>query len=920
MKKNLAILLLLSNYTHFINSKLIVGDPNAAEGTTFSFTVGFIKHEKNSDNSFPRFWTATDDPSIATMPDDTKKYGLSFINQVASYVNPSFQIKATPMTNNGDAIIFETQDSKVTTSKEMNPIWGAAFSLFDITTQKPIFVLQGQLNYLYGVYNIEHHETADSKENITQLLRYNFGTGEQIHALKGYLDGIYAAYSQGTFGLSSSNIALLDRTKSEDPDHKNITTPYLRLLSSAPVNINTAALIGGSDKVPLASLGSFIGINIVASRVFFCTQAQAGIGGIALPIAQIFVSEDKNNIKTLLFAPIVPVNLITPTTGNTVISAPNPDTIRITATRSMLTSTNLQYMIIARDSGTGPQTIYALPMVTRGFYAGMIADYSSITTKFGHVKPTFVDRYFTNILSDISQIELNNATIQNQIKVGGTSNLPINNGVDIQQIYVIGDSVYAVLGQEYSSSDSPGTYRSQAIFTPEGYIIGWTPWTRVLGSDAQMSYSFVDYKYLTGTYLAAASSSTPKFKSIYQTTFNTNSNLAAFLTAAQGGKGGIQGIFNFNQQTPGFDNALSMLISTAFGKVAFGQTGYSDGGIFKIMQSPAILEFSHEKINDHKALIAAEIAHDTGQNHYIFIGGSTGVSVLSNDTTGVSWNGNLTSVNDLDSEQITWKKIGNFSFVKKLLSDNNYIYVLTSNALYKIKLDPSKFISNSTTELNAEIAIRSKDISSTTYLLDAIIDDGYCLLGTTSGLYRLDNSSLMPIILPGGLPAVSQITAITPNNDPLHSFKALSNIYILNSTFGTQQSKIYRLAIQNGIISMLPDTLVAAPSDLSKGIPSAFLTFNNFISSYFTDGSWNTAQSYYLGPNQPENNPATPSVMQIEAGIHSGQSSSQSIMPKLTNLPSLPFLRFTGNILNMVRETTSGTLIVAGEFEAHTNS
>ena len=745
------------------------------------------------------------------------------------------------------------------------------------------------------------------------------GTGQTIQAIKGYINGIYTAYS--TQGVPNNfTMALLERSQMQDANNAGVASPYLKLLASSAITTSTPALIGGINNPPLTALGPTIGVDIAASRIFFYTQAQAASGGIAVGIAQILVSQDSTGAKTLLFSPIAPGGVL-PTTFDTVVSAQNGNSIRITAVKPMLVSTNLSYMIVARDSGTGPQTIYALPLATKGIYAGMIADFSSVTTKFGSYKPTFIERYFTNVLSDPSQIALDNNPLADQLQVGGSSTLPIGPGNNIKQIYTVGDSVYAVIGQEYDANDAPGTYQSQAIFAPEGYIVGWTPWTRVLGSDQQMSYSFIDGKYLTGTYVASTTpSSTPEFKSMYQTIFTTSSNLSEFLTAAQGGVGGIQGIFNFNQYTPGFGNSLSMLISTAFNKVALGQTGYSNGGIFEVMQNPTVIGFSSEQINNQGPLVAAEIAHDTNNNHYIFAGGANGISVLSGNTTGVSWNGTLNSVNDLNNDQISFKKLGDFSFVKKLIWDTNYIYILTSNNLYRILLDPNKFTLNPTTPLNVETVLPSTNVGKTTYFLDAIIDNGYCLLGTTSGFYRFNNGSLIKITLPGGLPAVSQITAIAPNNNSSHSFKDLSNIIILNSTFGTQQSKIYRFAIQNEIISMLPDTLVATPANLSQGIPSAFITFDNFISSYFTDGSWNTAQSYYLGPNQPENSVATPFVMQIQAGVHSGQSSSQVIMPMLTTQAPFPFLRLTQNILNMIRETTSGAVIVAGDFEAYTNA
>ncbi len=915
MKKKLAILLILANWTHVSYNKLIIGDPNAADNTTFSFTVGFVKYEDKTQNSFPRFWTATDDPNIANMADDTKKYGLSLINQAPSYLNSEIQIQAIPMTNSGDALIFENKNSTVTSITEPNPMWGAAFKLFDIGLQKPIFVLQDQTNFLYSVHNIEHYE-ASKKENITQLLRYDFGTGKNVNALKSFLNGIYTAYSDGDFGTTPSYIALLENSKIQDENNSKIINPYLNFLASAPVGLDTTALIGGPGKPNLQSLGTSIGIDIVSNRIFFYTQAQAGVSGIAFPIAQIFLTQDKNNSKNLLFGLLAPENVIT---QDTVISATNSNTIRITAVKLMYTSTNLPYMIIARDQGTGPQTIYALPLINKGVYTGMIADYSSVTTKFGTFKPTFIERYFTHVLSDQSQIDPNNTALLPQLKVGGLSDLPISSTHDIKQIYVVGDSIYAVIDQEYSTQDAPGTYRSQAILSSQGYIIGWTPWSRVLGSDKQMNYSFVDFKYLTGLYVAAqAPSSTPQFKSIYQTTFTHDSNLSAFLLAALG-VGGIQGIFNFNQQTQGFNNALSMLIATAFNKVTIGQTGYLNNAIFKVMPNPNIVEFSDDSIHNHGALIAAEIAHDTNNNHYIFAGGVTGVSVLSNNTTGVSWNGNLNSVNDLDSNEISWKKIVDVPFVKKLVWDTNYLYILTSTHLYRIQLEPNKFTLNPTEKLNIETVLKGTDLGASTYFLDAIIDNGYALLGTTSGLYQFSGKAIK-INLPGGLPAVSQITAIAPNNNPSHSFKNLSNIYVLNNTFGTEQAKIYRLVIQDETVQMLPDQLVALKTDLYKGIPTAFITFDYFISSYFTDGSWNTAQSYYAGPNQPENSGATPFVVQLQAGIRSGQSSSQVIMPMLTNRAPLPFLKLATNLLNLIRESTSGELIVAGDFQAYTNA
>lgn len=914
MNKTLYTLVLLTCYFPNNYTKLVVGDPNATPGTTFSFNVGFTAFDEKSDHSPARWWTATNDPAISGLPDNTKKYGLSFIVQAASYVQPTYSITAFPMTNDGSATIYSVSGANVVATSVPNPLWGGVFSLFDVSFQKPMFTLTSTPNLLYSVHNIEHYEQTSTKPNITELLVHDFGAGQEIHAIRGSVENIYTAYALGAFGATDSNIALFKRVLAQGTDGAK-PQPFLKNLATLPITVSTDALKGGIDQPDIASFGPSVSIDIGFRGFYLGLQATAAVGGVAVGITQIG-SSITNSAYTLSLYPIASTSVLTAGI-DTVISASSGNTVRITRSTAMLASTNLPYLIVARDAGTGPETIYAVPLTS----AGTIADFSSIKTTFGSMQPIFTSRYFDSGISDVQQINPANPAIINQIRVGSASTLPIDAGNTISQVYAVGDSVYAVIGGQYTATQFPGTYKSQAIFAPEGYIIGWSSWTRVLGSDKQMNYSFVDNKTLTGLYVAAQTpSATPSFNSIYQTTFDTSSNLAPFLTVAQGAPDFLQGLFDFNQTTPGFNNELSLMIGTALGKITIGQTGANNGTAFGVqtMTSTDVLTFTEPEINKDAALIAAEIAHN-GANHFIFAGGSSGVWVLSDDTTGVTWTGTLASIAGLNAGQ-TWKKIGDFSFVKKLVWDSTYLYVLTSTHLYRINLDPTKFTANATTPLDAATVITARNLDKNTYLLDLIMDNGYGLLGTTSGLYILTNGSMQKIVIPQGLPAISKLIAIAPNQNPQRSFKTLSNLYVLNNTFGTQQARLHRFAIQDGIIQHLPDTIAAQPGSTTQGIPSPFITFDNYISSYFTDGSWNIANSYFSGVNQPRESTATPFVQQIYAGVRSGLSSSQSIMPALTAYAPLNFVRTGPNILEMIRETTSGAVIAAGAFEAHTNA
>ncbi len=209
MNKSLYTLLFLTCSFQYNYTKLVKGDINAAAGTTFSFIVGFAQFDFAAESSSPRFWTATNDPNITTMPDETKQYGLSFITQTASYLESKYFLAATPMTNPENATIFSFNNSLVTVTTAANPLWGAIFSQFDVSNHKPIFVLTTTLNLLYSVHNIERFASDSTKPNITELLVHDFGTGQEVHAIRGYNETIYAAYSLGAFTDSATpNIAL----------------------------------------------------------------------------------------------------------------------------------------------------------------------------------------------------------------------------------------------------------------------------------------------------------------------------------------------------------------------------------------------------------------------------------------------------------------------------------------------------------------------------------------------------------------------------------------------------------------------------------------------------------------------------------------------------------------------------------------
>lgn len=939
MKKIFYISIFLVFTISNIQALLVTGDPNAAADETFSFDIGFAAFDPKSEQSAPRLWTATNQV-IAS--DSIKPYGLSLINQLASYVGTTITPTATPMTNEENATVYTFNGTTASAISVPNPIWGAAFAFFDVSYHKPSFVLANDLSQAYLVQNIERYETqTDTEKNITELLRYDLGAGEQTDALLQFSDSLLLAHSTGGFGANPSKITeakvetfVVSEIKDKDGQVVNkITIPYLKTIADTTIDVSTAALLGGGMH-SLASLGSNVTLGYAVNRFYIglkTTAANLAMSDRAVSLTYATASKDElaPSGYSFIFNSIAPTSVLQAANFNTVVSANQNGTVTINNIAGMTTSTGLSYLIVSRNGATAQQSIYAIPVVASGTNMGEIADFTSIKNYFGSNPALLRAREFDTVISDASQINI--AGIYSQQLLVGMGITPSTTG-SIQQLYTVGDSVYVVIADPYSAGTTPGTFYSQAIFAQDGHIQGWTPWQRVLGSDQKQLYSFVDNKTISGYY--AAHKSTGNFRAIYQTTFVDNSsNLAPLLSQAS--MGGTQGLFNFPQTTSGFNNALSMLITTGFQTVNIGQTGKVVGGFFQInnpMTTNDIVSFTSAQLADQTAIIAAEIGHDTSNNHWIFVGGVKGLSVFTDDATGVTWNGNLADIDtgSLSAGQ-TFKKVGDFKFIKKLAWDRNssYLYVLTSNELYRITLDPNKFTANPTTPLDPELIVTGLQLATTqVYFLDLLIDTGFCVLGTTNGLYTLNNGNnqtLQKIPMPDGLPAVSKIIPIAASLNPEKNFKNLSNLIILNNSFGTQQARINRFVVNNETITPFNDFLVASRPGSTQGLPTSFIRFDNYMSNYFTNGSWNLASTYPLGPNEPNdtnqeiNLQKLSYVLQLFAGIRTGFSSSQLILPTLSSYPPLLFLAGANNLAGLINESTSGSLIIFGNFPTQAN-
>ncbi|MBI2353327.1 hypothetical protein HYV11_03760 [Candidatus Dependentiae bacterium] len=927
IKKKWQKIIIYCVFAQQMQATLVTGDPDATSGNTFSFNVGFAKY--NYGEAFSRLWLASGE-NIST--DAAKPFALSYVMQIPAeeLVNVATQQIivpfALPMASPDPATIFSYNSAtgKVDTSVIANPIYGAQFALFDTYNGKPVFVMNAALNMCYSVLDIEYQAVlSEGKSNKTELLSYNLGDGQEAKALLGTNDGVYIAYANGVFGTATSMIAKLvqsgitQKKSSNKSDKSEANFYYLQNIAQAEVSTATPALCAGGSA--LAGLGSSINFgNFPASGVSYVgvhATASAGLSDRAVGAMIMATTLVNNAYYALSFLPIVDNNAVSGSFP-TVVSAPSNGTVRIINAATMQTSTSLSYLVVARDAGVGPQAIYAVPILATGSDVGKIADATSVVTTFGKEPSSYSARNFTKVLTDADQIDIANPTdFTDQITVGAGA-IPLASG-DIKDLYVVGDSVYVVIGSSIAAGTQPGTFFSQALFAQDGHIIGWTPWARVMGSDEPMLFSFMGSQSTVNFYVAGDGTD---FKQVVHTQWGVNQNLSLLFSPLYMAKGGTQGIFSFGASTPGFNNALSLLITTGYNKVTIGQTGYSPAPsefAVKKMTSSDVVTF--DNVVNNTALVAAELATD-GVDHWLFVGGASGLAVLTGDATGYTWTGNVTDVSGFNVGQ-TWKKVGDFSYVKKLSSDSEFLYVLTRDSFYKIDLKASNFTSSASV---VPISIfTAKDFFKKLYFLDFIIDQNFCIVGTTNGLYSCDILSGIPlsinqIKIPDGLSTVSQLLVFSESDNPQKSFKAKSNLLVLNNNFETQQARINRFVIDDGTITPFDDALFNNAEQLN-GIPTSFIRFSQYYSNYFTNGSWNLASNYFLGVTQPST-VISAGMLQLFSGIKNGRSSSHILLPLLSAQVPTKFLAGNNLFLGVIRESTSGAFIASGSFVARINA
>lgn len=792
---------------------------------------------------------------------------------------------------------------------QINPINGAQIAQLTCWGDRPLLVLENKLDTLYFLYKFVHNNNAGTQFNILSLenikdtennpakivtLSTDSDRGfviandvsiKNILPITAFATVIPAAGSPGDIG---TGIAVVNYKSGDSAGTKAEFT----FRSISALNNSSSEIKIGNNNANIIAINDMY-YDPILKRLFIALQAQANNinnSGVRSIVVGNF------NQAPLEFVPIAPDSAFD-NLNNYILGVINANSFASAyKIRVMHTSTCLPYLIIVGDTNNNinsQKSVYALPLVDHidnKTLIGTIAAKDSKTTDiFTDRFPHFFVSRFRNSPASTPENMPNSSDINTQ--VGGSVILP-GTITDLQV------STDAVIVSVINNDNTPaGIYQSQALFSADGTVQAWTNWQRVGGTSKALDGFAFDPFYLIYWSIFSGDNKTTVTRSDW-----TDSNLAEkFIN----NNSGVQFIFNFGSNTPGFSQdpgqKFSILAISGINKLLLKQSLDSD-------TTKSFSRFYNNQDLPNIGDITSITTGFNGTDGWIFIGGTNGLAVLCEEN-GSGWTGDLQpGLEQLDS--LKFKKIGNFKNILKLIAHDNNLYILTNTGVEKFVLDKFSFNLPIISSLVKIVDINNLP-NNPESLSDLIISNKLAVLATSKNLlsFNLDiNTNNWQIIdLNESSGPITRLYAISRTGLET-DFSNLGNIYVLNGAISLHQSKIYRLTIDLKNNKITSNTVQKIPDYFIQNLPSFFINVGDYRNYITNDGAiFELSRSKYL---------QSPIIFEkllpdFRPGIYGLANKAAQIT---SILPEKNYIRM------MLRESATGSLLVYGDFGIKINN
>lgn len=850
-------------------------------------------------------------------------------------------------------------------SDQLNPLYNERVSLIDSMDatdgqQYPILVIDNDPNRVYllrnytNIKDIYAHITAPLIDaNLQEAaaivglvgLKGNRATSGALVALASNKYEYGYAYEFGDIGSGISSVSFSQETTNEkvcgeDGNEKTIIKNSFGFKQHAVTAFDlTSNVLKITSNVASLTNDMVMYWDPVLHRGYMGVQVVGANG--AMDGARSLIVLDVQNDGSVILRPFAP-NSAFDTADDQIIGGLGSDIpLSIHAIQGMHTSTGLSYLIVQGGNGAPEDTkrsVYALPIVTAvnkfGYIydpniQGTLADKDAqpITLYAPDEVPRLMRRSITTPATMPSQTT---RSTDAAAEVGGG---PIESG-DIYAMRVVKDAVIVSVAEAMpNDTRKTGAYISKPIYDAMGKISAWTAWQRIGGTvdhvyDAVLSTDSGALTYLTG----ATADTINTIKTTQWGFGDTAQGLGYYVEAInelyRPIQGGVQGVAQFLSTEPGLLDA-SFIITTGFASVTIAQIGheinmyescpehtsyrehsicFENGTITEpIPASTLLVTYKGGVLDDLGPITAATIATNAaGDQGFLFVGGSYGLAVLSEqDNTGWDTNVGLGLYFSGLTVGMSFKKLGEYTFIRKLIYDDQYVYVIHAKGIDR--LDMSDLAFSATTIASSESLVFDSEDT----ILDAVISDKFGLIATSRGLFRIandidirtiasdSNASWALVDVPGSVvpPRQLSVCSTTGREQDVARFEG-GMIHLLSSYMGSNRARVNRFAVTGLEHSEVSDaTILPLPdSDLNCYLGS-FLVFNQFRTRYYTDGA---ISLYTHGP-----------ILTISPYVKTRNFRTDLPVPLQNNDGTL--------IEEIIRAAVTGSWIVSGDFGIRVN-
>lgn len=821
--------------------------------------------------------------------------------------------------------------------------------------EHPIVVTSNDLTSVYIIDTF--YSNKRSVESVIGVKDVAGATTSGIVGI-GNMSNVYAVAAVkangGSFGAPDSGLAVLLLTSQTTTDEKTSSSTTKRILSqivTLPVNLSSPYLMIQNS---LSSMNDVAAMHWdeKLKRLYVGFEVDAG-GASGDGARAIAVMSDLSG-SVFQVAQIAPSTIFTDGLQREIVGGINPCAcVSIHGLKTMLTSTNFNYLIVQGGNGSPSQTrqiVSAVPLVndpSSPSIHGTVADKTQIPN------PLFGGFTIPATAPDQMTLDTDPAA-----QVGGG----LLAAGSITDIFVRGDTVFATVF-EPDVNPVAGVFYSQAIFNANGAIKAWTSWARVAGTIDQTTNAIDkvygatfdahgDFTMITGTGVDA-------LYTVKRTKWGTDDKdglLGGTKESAAVGlvqmmsslfpanQAGLQGLVDLQPATPGLTN-ISLMIATGLNQVSLIETGtvsagalyfnygdfltdsasFSGGAITQNLPigggKTKVVTLSGGVLNNIGPVTCAEIAADTNDNAWLAVGGAGGLAMLTK-ANGQGWSSSIGLGPNFDGlvNGMYFAPVGTYSYVRKLLCDNGLLYVLSDKQLDVIDLDMSDFaagsIASHTLATLPDIGLTDKDT-----FIDFIVSDKFALLATSKGLWRVGDSHNIRfaqstqdvgwtfLALPESVGPATQLFPITASGRSQDfAIGQGSNVYVLNAYVGSNSAQLARYTVNSvASSSVSPFTIEQiANSYFGQSIQAPLVFYPGFRDIFATDG----AAFFNARSRNLYDEPFVNMVVGMLRGSVSNNSGTYTVPLDIST---------ASHLTSMVRNYAMGCWMVAGDFGLRVN-